>query len=78
IQKVLRLFGLQMVIVILGYGLHFILQLSQQKATNLIGLHLKGELLQQAIKLPYITFENPSFYNESQRVLNSHQHVLRR
>lgn len=31
IQKVLRLFGLQMVIVVLGYGLQFILQLSQQK-----------------------------------------------
>ncbi|MGE1097218.1 ABC transporter ATP-binding protein [Bacillus altitudinis] len=76
IQKVLWLFGLQMVIVILGYGLQFILQLSQQKATNLIGLHLKGELLQKAIRLPFITFEHPSFYNESQRVMNSHQHVL--
>ncbi|MGM5471603.1 ABC transporter ATP-binding protein [Bacillus pumilus] len=76
IQKVLWLFGLQMVIVVLGYGLQFILQLSQQKATNLIGLHLKGELLQKAIRLPYITFEHPSFYNESQRVMNSHQHVL--
>ncbi|MER3124128.1 ABC transporter ATP-binding protein [Bacillus pumilus] len=76
IQKVLWLFGLQMAIVVLGYGLQFILQLSQQKATNLIGLHLKGELLQKAIRLPYITFEHPSFYNESQRVMNSHQHVL--
>ncbi|WP_144666346.1 ABC transporter ATP-binding protein [Bacillus altitudinis] len=76
IQKVLWLFGLQMVIVILGYGLQCILQLSQQKATNLIGLHLKGELLQKAIRLPFITFEHPSFYNESQRVMNSHQHVL--
>ncbi|AOZ89050.1 ABC transporter ATP-binding protein [Bacillus xiamenensis] len=76
IQKVLWLFGLQMVIVILGYGLQFILQLSQQRATNLIGLNLKGELLQKAIRLPFITFEHPSFYNESQRVMNSHQHVL--
>ncbi|MDM5299710.1 ABC transporter ATP-binding protein [Bacillus pumilus] len=76
IQKVLWLFGLQMVIVILGYGLQFILQLSQQKASNLIGLQLKGELLQKAIRLPFITFEHPSFYNESQRVMNSHQHVL--
>ncbi|UQZ94546.1 ABC transporter ATP-binding protein [Bacillus safensis] len=76
IQKVLWLFGLQMAIVVLGYGLQFILQLSQQKATNLIGLHLKGELLQKAIRLPFITFEHPSFYNESQRVMNSHQHVL--
>ncbi|MFB8736029.1 hypothetical protein ACEQPO_27280 [Bacillus sp. SL00103] len=76
IQKVLWLFGLQMVIVVLGYGLQFILfQLSQQKATNLIGLHLKGEFTQKAIRLPYITFEHPSFIMKV-NVMNSHQHVL--
>lgn len=66
----------QMVIILSAYILQFLSQLNDQKLENLLGLVLKKQIFRKIMNLPYSTFEDPSFYDQNQRIINSHFQIV--
>lgn len=72
----LAILSFQMVIILSAYILQFLSQLNDQKLENLLGLVLKKQIFHKIMNLPYSTFEDPSFYDQNQRIINSHFQIL--
>ncbi|BFH27639.1 ABC transporter [Paenibacillus dendritiformis] len=72
----LSILSFQMVIILSAYILQFFSQLNDQKLENLLGLVLKKQIFGKIMNLPYSTFEDPSFYDQNQRIINSHFQIV--
>lgn len=72
----LTILSFQMLIILSAYILQFLSQLNDQKLENLLGLVLKKQIFSKIMNLPYSTFEDPSFYDQNQRIINTHFQIV--
>lgn len=72
----LTILSLQMLVIISAYILQLLSQMNDQKLENVLGLALKKQIFSKIINLPYSTFEDPSFYDQNQRIINSHLQLV--
>lgn len=74
--RALSMLSFQMVIILSAYILQFFSQLNDQKLENQLGLVLKKQIFGKIMNLPYPAFEDPSFYDQNQRIINSHFQIV--
>ncbi|MED0670463.1 ABC transporter ATP-binding protein [Aneurinibacillus aneurinilyticus] len=67
---------LQMLILLANYFIEILSKINEQKLNNIIGLKIKKKIFLKVKRLPYITFENPKFYDRFERVTNSPTQIL--
>ncbi|SMO65646.1 ABC transporter ATP-binding protein [Melghirimyces algeriensis] len=74
-SAVLTLLSFQMVVILFGYALSLWTEVNDQKMDNLIGLSIKKNLLEKVNRLPFLTFEDPVFYDRFQRSVESREQL---
>lgn len=76
ISTAIYLLVAQLLIVLGGYLLNFLSEVNEKKLDNLVGLKVKESILNKVNRIPYITFENPVFYDQFQRIHNNQSQIM--
>ncbi|MFD2170034.1 ABC transporter ATP-binding protein [Tumebacillus lipolyticus] len=66
----------QLVLFGVGYLIGQVAKINDQHLDNLVNFYMTHTLLKKVDRLPYLTFENPIFYDKYQRVSNSSSNVM--
>lgn len=70
------IFLFQMIVLISGQLLRLLSEVNDLKLEKTVSRRLKMEVLQKVSRIPYLTFENPQFYDRYQRITNSQFKVM--